>query len=56
MDEITLRKEKDMLIIEWVSSNRNDIAADHLCILFSQFPADKEADIFRGKSKISDKK
>jgi len=35
-----------MVTFEWVSSKKNDIAADHLAFLLSQFPDDPEFDLF----------
>ena len=35
-----------MVTFEWVSSKKNDIAADHLAFLLSQFPDDPDFDIF----------
>ena len=35
-----------MLTLEWISSKKNDIAADHLAFLLSQFPDDPEFDLY----------
>ena len=32
--------------MEWIGSKRNDIIADNLAFFFTQFPDDRECDIF----------
>ena len=43
---ISKDESKNLVIFEWVSSVKNDIAADHLAFLLSQFPDDPEFDLF----------
>lgn len=48
---ISKSEHRGMIIFEWVSSKKNDIAADHLAFLLSQFPDDPEFDLFFDESK-----
>ena len=43
---ISKYEHKNMLTLEWISSKKNDIAADHLAFLLSQFPDDPEFDLY----------
>lgn len=48
---ISKSESKKMVILEWVSSKKNDISADHLAFLLSQFPDDPEFDLFYDNDK-----
>lgn len=43
---ITKPKDENVLLFRWVASQRNDIIADCLAYMFSQFPEDAKFDIF----------
>lgn len=47
-DGLVIHKDtkNDFLIFKWIASEKNDIIADCLALMFSQFPADKTYDIF----------
>lgn len=43
---ISKYEHKNLVTFEWISTKKNDIAADHLAFLLSQFPDDPEFDLF----------
>lgn len=48
---ISKSESKKIVVFEWVSSKKNDIVADHLAFLLSQFPDDPEFDLFMDNNK-----
>lgn len=50
-DSIFIRKDEmnECLEFRWVANKKNDIAADCLAYMFSQFPDNKEFDLFQSK-------
>ena len=53
-ESIFINKDEDagVLVLKWVASKKNDVIADCLAYMFSQFPQNKEFDIFHSRASL----